>query len=134
MWAEMPRLVGTARSYEVNGSREQVSDETADLATIRAVSTRIQRPKAPVIDRMEVNMRNGVIDRNDKQLKKLAAVKAQARVLAADIATFLEAKPGLDNVQVDLHPPGEITVTAQPVIAGYTLPKVALIRMRGGSP
>jgi len=34
-------------------------------------------------------MRNVVIDGDDKQLKKLSAAIAQARVLAADIVTFL---------------------------------------------
>jgi len=48
--AELPRLVGTVRSYEVIVSGARVSGTTADLENVRAVGTRIARAKAPVID------------------------------------------------------------------------------------
>lgn len=129
--AELPQLIGPADRYNVYVSGAKVSGEIADLDNVHAVGTRINRPKAPVIDRLEVDMRNVIVDRKEKQLKSLSVATAQARVLATDIAAFLQARPGLDNVNVTLHPPYEIIVDARPSIAGYALPKAAMVKVRG---
>lgn len=128
---ELPRLVGPADRYDVDVSGARVSGEIADLENVHVVGARINRPKTPVIDRLEVDLSNVVVDRKEKRLKSLSAANAQARMLATDIAAFLDAKPGLDNVNVTLHPPDEITISAQPSIARYALPKAAMVKVRG---
>jgi len=53
------------------------------------------------------------------------------RALPSDIAAFLDAKPGLDNVTVALQPPYEMTVETQLAVAGFALPRFARSKVRG---
>ncbi len=128
---ELSRHVGPADSYNVDVFGARFSGEIAALEKVHVVGARVNRAKAPVIDRLEIDLSNVVIDRKEKQLKSLAAANAQARILAIDIAEFLDAKPGLDKVTVTLDPPDEIVVSGRPSIAGYGLPKAATLKVRG---
>lgn len=111
---ELSHVVGPAERYDVEVAGARVSVAIADLENVQVVGTRINRQNSPIIDRLEIDMRQVVVDRKEHRLRSLSAAKAVARVLASDIAAFLDTRPGLDNVNVTLHPPEEISVTAQP--------------------
>ncbi len=128
---ELSRHVGPADRYDVDVSGARFSGEIAYLEKVHVVGARVNRAKAPVIDRLEIDLSNVVIDREEKQLKSLGAGSARARILAIDIAEFLDAKPGLDKVTVTLDPPDEIVVSGRPSMAGYTLPRAVTLKVRG---
>ncbi len=129
--AELPSIVGQAASYEVQVEGARVTGEIADLNRVRAVGERVARPKSPILDRVDVRMSDVIVDRTEKRLVDLGAVDAEVRVLAPDIAAFLDARPGLDKVVVTLQPPYEITVESQFSAAGYSLPAAARAKVRG---
>lgn len=126
---ELPRLVGPAREYRVEAGG--VAPSSGRLQTVHVVGDRIARPGAPVIDRAEVSLRDVHVDRNERRLIALGGADARARVLAADIAAHLDARPGLDAVEVQFHGDDEIAVSAVPSIAGFTLPSGTRVRLRG---
>ncbi len=129
--AELPRVVGPAARYDVNVADARTSGEVADLKQVYVVGDRVARERSPVLDRIEVTMADVKIDRKEKRLLSLGAADANVRVLPSDIAMFLDAKPGLDNVVVTLQPPYEMTVEAQLAFAGFTLPRFARTKVRG---
>ena len=129
--AELPRVVGPAARYEVNVQGTRVDGEIADLRQVRAVGDRVARDNTPVLDRIEVTLADVVVDRKEKRLLGLGAADARVRVLPSDIAAFLDAKQGFDNVSVTLQPPYEMTVEAQFAIAGFVLPRFARTKVRG---
>lgn len=126
---ELPRLVGPAREYRVDALG--VVPAAGQLQAVRVVGERIARPGSPVIDQAEVNLRDVRFDRAEKRVESIGAVDASARVLAADIAAFLDARPGLDAVGVQFFGGNEIAVSALPSVAGLTLPAQTRVTMRG---
>ena len=83
--------------------------EIIDIRRVRIVGERVERPGSPVLERIDVTMTDLVVDRKEKRLQNLGTADASALLLPADIAAFLDARPGLDNVQVTLFPPSEIS-------------------------
>jgi len=128
---ELPRIVGSAARYDVEVEGAHVKGEVVYLEKARVVGERVKRPKAPILDRFKATMTNVTVDRKEKKLISIGGVDAQVRVLATDIEAFLEARKSLKNVSVMLDPPSEITVIAQPAIAGFTLPKSVRAKIRG---
>jgi len=129
--AELPRIVGPAASYEVEVEGARVAGDFVDLRQVRVVGERVARPKSPILDRVDVSMSDVVVDRVEGQVVKLGAADGKIQVLAPDIAAFLDARPGLDNVVVTFHAPYEITVESQFSAAGYALPAIARGKLRG---
>ncbi len=129
--AELPRIVGPAASYRVEVEGARVSGDLADLRQVRIIGERVARPKSPVLDRVEVSMLDVVVDRVESRVVELGTADGKVRVLAHDIAAFLDARPGLDNVVVTFHPPYEMTVESQFSVAGYALPAIARGKLRG---
>ncbi|MEP6609406.1 MAG: LmeA family phospholipid-binding protein [Burkholderiaceae bacterium] len=129
--AELPRFVGAAARYvvTVDGARE--TGEIFDIRRVRIVGERVERAGSPVLERIDVTMMDLVVDRKEKRLQSLGTADAKALWLPADIAAFLDTRPGLDNVQVALFPPSEITVETQFAIGGFALPRSTGARIRG---
>ncbi|MDQ3216199.1 MAG: DUF2993 domain-containing protein [Pseudomonadota bacterium] len=129
--AELPRVVGPAARYEVNVQGARDNGEIADIRRLHVIGTRVAREKSPVLDRIEVTMSDIVFDRNEKRLLSLGTADANVRVLPSDIAAYLDARPGLDNVVVTLYSPYEVTIETQFAIAGFALPRVTSAKIRG---
>ncbi|MBA3353094.1 MAG: LmeA family phospholipid-binding protein [Blastocatellia bacterium] len=129
--AELPRVVGPAARYQVNVQGARDNGEIADIRRLHVIGTRVEREKSPVLDRIEVTMSDIVFDRKEKRLLSLGTADANVRVLPSDLAAFLDARPGLDNVIVTLYPPYEITIETQFAIAGFALPRVTSAKIRG---
>lgn len=126
---ELPRLVGPARAYRVDA--RGVVPAAGRLQAVRVVGERIARPGSPVIDKAEVSLRDVRFDRSEKRVESIGAVDASARILAADIATFLDTRSGLDAVEVQFFGGNEIAVSALPSVAGLRLPAQTRVTMRG---
>ena len=72
-----------------------------------------------------------MVIRKEKRVLSLGSADANLRLLPSDIAAFLDAKPGLDNVIVTLYPPYELTIETQFAVAGFSLPRVSSAKIRG---
>jgi hypothetical protein len=129
--AELPRVVGAAARYDVNVNGARETGDTIAIRRVRIVGERVERVGSPVIDRIDVTMIDVVADRKEKRLQSLGMADASALLLPADIAAFLDARPGLDNVQVALFPPSEISIETQFAFGGFALPRSARARVRG---
>ena len=129
--AELPRIVGKAASYKVDVEGASFTGDLADLRQVRIVGERVARPKSPILDHIDVSLSDVVVDRAGRRVVKVGAAEGIVRILGRDIAAFLSARPGLDNVVVTLHPPYEMTVESQFSAAGFALPTAARGRLRG---
>ena len=129
--AELPRVIGAAARYDVNVNGARETGEIIDIRRLRIVGERVERAGSPVLERIDVTMTDLVIDRKEKRLQSLGTANASALLLPADIAVFLRTRPGLDNVQVALFPPSEITIETQFAIGGFALPRSAGAKVRG---
>ncbi|HSF47246.1 MAG TPA: LmeA family phospholipid-binding protein [Burkholderiales bacterium] len=127
--SELPRLVGPAAHYHVQVTG--VSRAEGAVERVRAVGERVQRPKSPVLDRIEVELQGVRVARDEKKLVGLAGSEATVRVLASDVAQFLEQHRNLESVSVNFSAPEQIRVVARPVLMGIRLPEAALIRVWG---
>jgi hypothetical protein len=129
--AELPRVIGAAARYDVDVAGARESGEIIDIRRMRIVGARVERAGAPVLERIDVTMIDLVVDRKEKRLQSLGTAEASAVLLPADIAAFLDTRPGLDNVQVTLFPPYEITIETQFALGGFALPRPVGARIRG---
>ena len=129
--AELPRVIGAAARYDVDVAGARETDESIGIQRMRIVGARVERPGAPVLERVDVTMIDLVLDRKEKRLQSLGTAEASAVLLPADIAAFLDTRPGLDNVQVTLFPPYEISIETQFAFGGFALPRPAGARIRG---
>mgnify|MGYP003456418693 FL=1 len=129
--AELPRVIGAAARYDVNVAGARESGEIIDIRRVRIVGARVERAGAPVLERVDVTMIDLVVDRKEKRLQSLGTADASALLLPADIAAFLDTRPGLDNVQVILFPPYEISIETQFALGGFALPRFTRARIRG---
>lgn len=129
--AELPRVIGAAARYDVNVDGARENGEIIDIRRVRIVGERVERAGSPVLERIDVTMIDLVVDRKEKRLQSLGTADASALLLPADIAAFLDTRPGLDNVQVALFPPSEISIETQFAIGGFALPRSTGVRIRG---
>lgn len=129
--AELPRVVGAAARYDVNVDGARETGEIIDIRRVRIVGERVERAGSPVLERIDVTMTDLVVDRKEKRLQSVGTADASALLLPADIAAFLDARPGLDNVQVALFPPSEISIETQFAVGGFALPRSTGARIRG---
>ena len=118
------RFVGPAASYDV--SVTGASADATRFERVRFVGTRIARERAPVLDRLELELRGVVIDRQEKRLTALAGATAALRIRAGDLADYLSERGWFEQAQVVLAPPDRITISGVPRIGG------ALIQVRDG--
>ncbi|MFP5407179.1 MAG: hypothetical protein ACLGHY_12865, partial [Gammaproteobacteria bacterium] len=116
----LPSAIGPAARYEVNveGARGQGSS----FARVHAVGIRVERSDAPVMDRLEADLRNVVVDREARRLTSIGSARVQAQILAQDLAGWLGDSGWIENARVSLQPPAGIVVTGIPQLAGFPVP------------
>lgn len=129
--SELPRVVGPAARYDVDVEGARENGDVAEIRRVQVIGSRVAREKSPVIDRIDVTMSDVVFDRQEKRVLSLGSADANLRLLPSDLAAFLDAKPGLDNVIVTLYPPYELTIETQFAVAGFSLPRVSSAKIRG---
>jgi LmeA-like phospholipid-binding len=115
----LPRVVGPASSYDV-----QVSGSTIDANTfdrVRVAGSRVARTNAPVIDRIELDLRGVSVDREKKTLTSVNAASGQVRVLSGDLADYLQRRGFIEDAVVRFDQPDRIVVTGSPKIAGLPI-------------
>ncbi|MEO8628884.1 MAG: hypothetical protein ABI612_12385 [Betaproteobacteria bacterium] len=125
-------MLGPAAKYDVAviGVTRQ-SGDLIDMDRVHAVGNRVQRPRSPVLDRVEADLTGVQVNRQDKKLTALTGADVNVKVLASDVAAFLEDHPTLEDVQVTFHESEVVAITAHAVIAGFSLASAARIHLRG---
>jgi hypothetical protein len=83
-----------------------------------------------VLDRVQVDMRNVVVDRQKQRVVRFGKADASARVLAAHLTAYLEARPNLEPAQVSSRP-DRIAMNTRSVIPGIALREDATVAMQG---
>jgi hypothetical protein len=119
------RVVGPAASYEVSVSGASV--DATRFERVRFVGTRIVRERAPVLDRLELELRGVAIDRQEKRLSALAGATGTLRIRAGDLADYLRARGWFEDARVVLSAPDRIAISGVPRIGG------AAIQVRDGA-
>lgn len=115
----LPRVVGPAESYEV-----AVTGASADAARfdrVRVTGKRVARENAPVLDRVELELRGVAVDREAKRLSAVAEASGSVRIAAGDLADYLQRRGWIDEPTVVFAPPDRIEITGTPRIAGIAV-------------
>jgi hypothetical protein len=113
------RVVGPAASYDVSVTGASI--DATRFERVRFVGTRVVRERAPVLDRLELELRGVAIDRQEKRLTALAGATAALRIRAGDLADYLRERGWFEDARVALAPPDRITINGVPKIGGAVL-------------
>jgi len=116
----LARVVGPAASYDVSVSGASVDATRFDR--VHFVGTRIARAHAPVLDRLELELRGVAIDRKERRLTALAAANGALQIRSADLADYLSARGWMEDAQVVLGAPDRVTITGIPKVGGIPVP------------
>jgi len=111
------RVVGPAESYDVRVSGASL--DGSRFERVRFVGRRIARDHAPVLERLELDLRGVVVDRDAKALSAVADARVALQLKGADLAAFLS--PWLAAAEVNLAPPDRIALVGTPRIGGIAL-------------
>ena len=126
--AALPRTLGPAARYDAEVGGLRLSDGTAETVTV--LGERVAREAAPVVDRLDVRLDGVAFDRASKRLTRVDAARATARVLAADLAAYLEAQRGVADATVTVAAPDRASVRLEGQLRGLRVPVGAEVRGR----
>jgi hypothetical protein len=121
------RVVGPAESYDVRVSGASLDGNRFEH--VRFVGRRIARAHAPVLDRLELDLKGVVVDREAKALTAVADARVALQLKGADLAAFLG--PWLAAPEVTLAPPDRIAVVGTPRIGGIALGGAGAAELEG---
>ena len=126
--AALPAALGPAESYDATVEGVRLGDGTAERIAI--VGERVAREDAPVIDRLDVELRGVRYDRDTKRLLGADSARATVRVLAADLGDYLARQRGVGDARVTLQAPDRAAVRVEGEVRGVRLPVAAEVRGR----
>ena len=127
--AELPEAIGPADRYDVDVTGLQTSTGEADHVTV--LGERVRPEGAPVLDRLDLDLRGVRYDRDAKRIDRVESARATARVLPADLAPFLDAHRNVRGPAVTLRPPDGATLRFRPEIGGLAVPEGVAVEMTG---
>ena len=111
------RVVGPAATYDVTVSGASLDGTRFDR--VHLVGTRIARPQAPVLDRLDLELTGVVVDRAEKKLSAVATSRAELQLRGADLADYL--RRWLADPVVTLSAPDRIDLVGAPRLGGIEL-------------
>lgn len=126
---ELPQYVGPAESYDVDIKGLSVSAGTAE--SVIAVGERVRPEGAPVIDRLQLDLRGVVYDRSAEKLTQVEGALLTAVIKTPDLADFLESYRNVDEAEVVLRSPNEATLRIRPQIGNYSVPPGVTVDVTG---
>lgn len=116
---ELPTVIGPADRWEVDVDDVDRSASSADL--VRAIGYRVRPARGPVVDRLDLELRDVRYDRERRRLERAESVRATAWVTAADLDRFLETLDGIRSATVTLQAPDSAVIRMRPEL-GIPLP------------
>ncbi len=126
--AALPAALGPAARYDAEVEGLSLGDASAE--TVRVVGERVARADAPVIDRLDVELRGVTFDRSERRLTRVDAARATARLLPADLAAYLGTQRGIADADLALAAPDRATVRVRGEFEGLRVPLGAEVRGR----
>ena len=118
--AALPSALGPADRYQATVGGVRLGDGTAERIDI--VGERVARQDAPVIDRLDVELRGVRYDRKTKRILGAESARATARVLAEDLSDYLVRQRGVGDARVALQAPDRAVVRVRGEVRGLRLP------------
>ncbi|PAP75315.1 LmeA family phospholipid-binding protein [Rubrivirga marina] len=126
--AALPAALGPAARYDAEVEGLALRDASAE--TVRVVGERVAREDAPVIDRLDVELRGVTFDRSERRLTRVDGARATARLLPADLAAYLGTQRGIADADVVLAAPDRASIRVRGEFEGLRIPVGAEVRGR----
>lgn len=126
---ELSSLLGPADRYEVDVQGVDGGATSADVVDI--VGYRIRPRQGPVIDRLDIQLRDVQYDREDKRLQRAESARATAWITAADLGDFLETQDGIRSATVTFQAPDSAFLRVRPDLGGLPVPPGATVEISG---
>lgn len=117
---QLQEVIGPADDYDVEIEGLRARSGEADRVVI--VGRRVQLENAPVLDRLEADLRGVEYDRDREEVERVDSARTTAFVRAEDLAAFLEENPNLEDVSVALQEPDTARIQSRLMLSGFTLP------------
>lgn len=116
----LPRLIGPADAYTVEVEGLGLSSARAERVAV--VGTNVRPEGAPVVARLDVDLRDVQADRATRRLSRIGSARATARITAAALAAAVAAEGSVRDPVVTLGAPDRLTLRGRPVYEGRALP------------
>ena len=123
--AALPAALGPADSYDAVVEGVRVGDGTARRVTV--VGLRVAREDAPVIDRLDVELREVAFDRRARRITDVGSARATVRLLAPDVSGYLAGQRGVGAADVTFQEPDRATVRVRGEVGDVTVPATATL-------
>ena len=126
---ELPDAIGPADAYtvQIEGLRARAGAADRVLVT----GTRVRPEGAPVLDRLDLELRGVQYDRRAERLDRAESAVATARLLPADLNVFLEQNRNVREAMLTLRAPDEATLRVRPSIGGFSVPAGVAVELTG---
>lgn len=126
---ELPQYVGPAEHYDVDIDGLNIVAGTA--SSVVAVGDRVHPEGAPVIDRLELELKEITYDRNSEKLTKVESAQLTAVIKTPDLVDFLEAYRNVQEADITLYSPNQATLRIRPQIGDYSIPQGITVDVSG---
>ncbi len=114
----LPRLVGPADRYDVSVRGADAAGSRVD--EVRAVGIRVQRPRTPVLARVDVALRDVAVDREARRVTSIGRAAVALHLSEQDMTDHLAAHRWVEAASVRFSGVDEITVGGRLGIPGLT--------------
>jgi hypothetical protein len=112
---ELPVVLGPGQDYRVDVRGLRLSGSMRRVtATGQRVVPAVPQSGAPVLDRLEVELRDVAYSRERRKVERVGRALVRTRVTASDISAFLQARRGLEVASLELREPDRFLLQARP--------------------
>lgn len=112
----LPRLVGPADEYVVTARGATPEGDRID--ELRASGRRVRRERMPVLDRVDLVLKDIVIDRATRRVVSIGRADAAVFVTAADLGRHLQSQDWIEDPLVRVEAPADIVVSGRLKVPG----------------
>jgi hypothetical protein len=126
---KLPAIIGPADRYTVDVTGLRTSTGEAERVAVHGERVRLE--DAPVLDRLDLDLRGVRFDRATNRLDRVERAQATARVLPADLTVFLDAHRNVRGATLTLLPPGGATLRFRPEAGGFAVPEGVAVELSG---
>jgi hypothetical protein len=125
----LPRLVGPAERYDVTVRGADPGGSRID--EVRAVGIRVQRPGAPVLARVDVNLADVGVDRNERRVTSVGRAVVALHLREDDLTEFLRRQEWVESATVRFSGADEITIDGRLGVRGLPALSSPRAQVRG---
>ena len=127
--SELSRVLGPADHYDVEVRGIDRHAGTADQVTV--VGYAIRPRQGPVIDRLDLELRDVRYDEKLRRLDRADVTRATVWLNESDLGDFLAHQQGVGAASVTLGRPDSVFVHVRPDLGGFPVPMGANLEVAG---